>query len=184
MNGKFTPTLTKGKIYELSLIGINQKGTRCDLIYSYIDDDGDTMFLREFTETINFTLKRPATWNRGNCHEILTRTFRVRGAYRFYDKLDRVCLRAKLALSLNGATGRYYTVIAERCGLSSNWTMPEETPSYWLTDEYYYGPTGLSMLDARKNQAMYMAEQSLEELADYYESGNYERDMEAVMAEA
>ena len=181
---KYVPSLTKGKTYDLSLIAINQHGTRCDLIYSYIDDEGDEMFLREFTETFIHQLQRVAIWNRGNCTELLRRNVKMRGAYRLYTQLHRCCIKAELALNFNGSTGHYYTVITKRIALSDNYRLPETIPSFWLTDEYFYGDAGLAELDYRHQRAMYLATAELEERAEIYESGEFQREPEEAIMES
>jgi len=180
---KFIPSLTQGKTYELSLIAINQQGNRCDLIYSYVDDDGDEMFLREFTETFVFRMNRTAIWNHGHCVEELHRDVKIRGAYRHYDSLYKRTVLATLALNYNPSTQHYYTVITARKGSGLHYSLPVERPDFWLTDEVFYGLEGLAELDRRHQKALYMANRELEERADVYESGRYQYDMEEILAE-
>lgn len=178
---KYIPSLTQDKTYELSLIAINQRGNRCDLVYSYVDDDGDEMFIREFTETFVYRMSRTAIWNHGNCVEELHRDVKIRGAYSQYESLYKRTIRATLALNFNPSTQHYYTVITVRKGTGLHYSLPIEKPEYWLTDEVYYGLEGLAELDRRHQRALYLANRDLEERAEYYESGRYQYDMEDVM---
>ena len=166
---KFVPHLTNTKVYELSLVAINQVGPRCDLIYRYTDDDGDEMFIREFTDNYFERVTRLAVDPNGNTTDFVKDVV-TRGCHKRFGSVYRLCVIAELGLNYNPATGHWYTAITQTHGLSTNYTHAETEPTWWLQNEHYYGDSQLRLLDKQYNANYYDAVTELEERVNAYES--------------
>ena len=175
---KFTPSLTGNKEYSLSLVAINQHGTRCDIIWSYIDDDGDEMFVREFRDNFRRHVRKTAVSPEYHYKQNVEREYAVRGCYALFNYTCGLCVRANLGLRLNEATGRYYTVITNFIReVPDEFTMCSTNPYFWLTDEAYFGFEALSGLDRQYISMVSSVNKAVDAEVQYIESGEYDEDM-------
>lgn len=177
---KFTPSINPDRTYALSLVALNQCGTRCDLIWSYIDDEGDEMFIREFRDNFYKKVRKTAKSPNGIKYNV-ERSFVARGAYAMWNHLTGLCVRAKLGMAMNPKTGHEYTVIC-RFEAQSNgeFMMCSQMPYFWLTEESWYGVEAMQMLDAAYDADYAKANAEVNAEVRYYESGNYDNDMAAL----
>ena len=178
---KFTPSLTGNKEYSLSLVAINQRGTRCDIIWSYIDDDGDEMFIREFRDNFIRHVRKTAISPKYGYKQNVERVFTVRGCYATFNHVCGLCVRANLGLRLNEYTGRYYTVVTRLIReVPDEFTMCSTRPYFWLTDEAFFGFEELSVLDRQYTATISAANRQLDEEVHFVESGKFDEAMAEV----
>ena len=180
---KYIPTITEGKSYNLSLVAVNIHDKTCDLIWSYIDDDGDQMFVREFSDDFIERVEEDAVVPRGRVTREQTKNcyvdFKAHGAYRNYSYLAGLVISTGLTLMKNKKTMRTYTKLTgpQTVLPTSQFKMSDTCPNFWLTGKSYFGPTRISVLDVEYHAAKGNAMAELRDIVDYYESGNFDDEM-------
>jgi len=172
---KFTPSLTADHIYTLSLVAINQHGSRCDLIWCYIDDAGDEMFLRQFIDNFQKHVRKTVFVDALDSMKNVERSFYVRGCFQTFNAVARLAIKAKLALVENPNTGRNYTVITSIISQCNNeYTMCARAPYFWLTDEVFYGPASIKQLDDQYVNQLKQAHNEVDKEIEYLQSPGFE----------
>ncbi len=181
---KFTPSLTGNKEYSLSLVAINQHGTRCDIIWSYIDDDGDEMFVREFRDNFRRHVRKTAVSPKYHYKQYVEREYAVRGCYATFNHIAGLCIRATLGMAYNPSTGRDYTIITKYVReADEEFRMCSKVPYFWLTDEGFFGFQNLQALDHQFAADVANANNMVDEEVMVINSGEYDEAMHAVSGE-
>lgn len=176
---KFTPSLTQNKEYSLSLIAINQHGTRCDIIWSYVDDDGDEMFVREFRDNFIRHVRKTAVSPKYHYKQNVERSYAVRGCYAAFNHIAGLCIRATLGMAHNPSTGRDYTIITKYVREADDeFRMCSNVPYFWLTDEGFFGFQNLQALDNQYVADVANANHMVDEEVMAINSGDYDAAME------